>query len=401
MHILVALDNYDIKKKIDDKYKDYVYSYDITIKEDVIDYLKKEKKPYTIVTKLGLKGNITDTEYIENMRQTNKKNKIVIITNFLSTNDKKMLFSNEVFNIIVGNEIDIDSIYNQIETKDKIIYKTLYKKDLNNKNARKIAVFGTSGAGKSFISYLLSKSIASHTDSNVNLISLDYLNPCVDVLLNNPSIKYDINLFTQQVNKDVIEKYITFDKSFKNLSYITPYINNGMFKGKKVAINSCLNIDIKKLINNLSQSYEFIILDMPSNTLYTELKDVLNLVDDVIFVLNPNYICLKQAKKNIQDIQDDIPNLNQKVTIISNKNSGYSLDISQIKSILKTKSNIITVKYYPMMEGYINGILSNSNFLTKDEIGILKILKIKINKGSNKLNIIERWNKYGQFDKFR
>ena len=169
MHILVALDNYDIKKKIDDKYKDYVYSYDITIKEDVIDYLKKEKKPYTIVTKLGLKGNITDTEYIENMRQTNKKNKIVIITNFLSTNDKKMLFSNEVFNIIVGNEIDIDSIYNQIETKDKIIYKTLYKKDLNNKNARKIAVFGTSGAGKSFISYLLSKSIASHTDSNVNL----------------------------------------------------------------------------------------------------------------------------------------------------------------------------------------------------------------------------------------
>lgn len=401
MNILVALDNYDIKKKIDDKYKDYVYGYDITFKEDVIDYLKKEKKPYTIVTKLGLKGNITDEEYIENIRLTNQKNKIVIITNFLSTNEKKMLFSNEVFNIIVGNEIDIDSIYNQIETKDKIIYKTLYKKDLNNKNVRKIAVFGTSGAGKSFISYLLSKSIASYTDSNVILISLDYLNPCVDVLLNNPAIKYDINEFVQQVNKDGIEKYITLDKNFKNLSYINPYINNGILKGKKVAINSCLNIDIKKLIGNLSKSYELIIFDMPANTLYIDLKDVLNFVDDVLFVLNPNYICLKQAKKYIQYIQENIPNLMKKITIISNKSSGYSLDISQIKSILKTKSYIITVKYYQMMEGYINGILSNSKFLTKDEIELLKNLKIKINKRSNRLNIIERWNKYGQFDKFR
>lgn len=401
MNILVALDNYDIKKKIDDKYKDCVYSYDITFKEDVIDYLKKEKNSYTIVTKLGLKGNITDEEYIESIRQTNKKNKIVIITNFLSTKDKKMLFSNEVFNIIVGNEIDIDSIYNQIETKDKIIYKTLYKKDLSHKNIRKIAVFGTSGAGKSFISYLLSKSIASYTDSNVILSSLDYLNPSIDIFLNNPAIKCDIYEFVKEVNKDGIEKCITIDKNLKSLSYIYTYINNGMLKSKKFAINSCLNIDIKKLIDNLSQCYEFIIFDMPANTLYTDLKDVLNLVDDVIFVLNPNYLCLKQAKKYFEYIQDDIPNLKLKVTIVSNKNSGYSLDINQIQSILKTKSDIITIKYYPMLEGYINGILSNSNFLTKDEIDILKHLNIKINKRGNKLNIIERWNKYGQFDQFR
>lgn len=128
--ILVALDNNEIKEKLNIKYGNKVYNYDFSYKEDVIEYLKRYSDDYIILTRLDLPGNISYKEYILSLKKLSNKSKIVIILNKLNIDDRKFLYANEIFNIIEGNEIDIDVIYNQIETQDKVVYKTIYKNQM-------------------------------------------------------------------------------------------------------------------------------------------------------------------------------------------------------------------------------------------------------------------------------
>ena len=135
--ILVALDNNEIKEKLNIKYGNKVYNYDFSYKEDVIEYLKRYSDDYIILTRLDLPGNISYKEYILSLKKLSNKSKIVIILNKLNIDDRKFLYANEIFNIIEGNEIDIDVIYNQIQTEDKVVYKTIYKKPNENNTRRK------------------------------------------------------------------------------------------------------------------------------------------------------------------------------------------------------------------------------------------------------------------------
>ena len=130
--ILVALDNKEIKEKLNIKYGNKVYNYDFSYKEDVIEYLKRYSDDYIILTRLDLPGNISYKEYILSLKNLSNNSKIVIIVNKLNIDDRKFLYANEIFNIIEGNEIDIDVIYNQIETEDKVVYKYLGQMELVN-----------------------------------------------------------------------------------------------------------------------------------------------------------------------------------------------------------------------------------------------------------------------------
>lgn len=380
MNILVAIDNKDIKKKIDERYKNKVYSYDITFKEDVIEYIKNKNQNYVIITKLDLNGNMGYKEYIEKLHEINKNNKIIIIADKLKEEDKKFLFSNEVFNIIEGNEIDIEVIYSQIESKDKVIYKTIYKNSLNNSNKRKIAIFGTSGSGKSFISYFLTKSIAKYTENKVLLDSLDVINPCLEIFSNTTFINCDVNKYIQDINNNRydINKYITKDSKYNNVSYINININ--------LERNNLENVNFSKLITNLEQNFDFVIFDLPTFTLYTTFKEILFWVDEIIFVINPNYISLKQAKKYLEYICINMNINKDKIKIVMNKSTKYSLDKKQVMSILKNFDKSINIKKFNQMEEYINGIIYNIPFTFKEEKHLLKFLNIKYNK-TNQIQI--------------
>ena len=386
MNILVAMDNKDIKKKIDEKYKEKVYSHDITFKEDVLDYIKNNPKNYIIVTKLNLNGNIGYKDYIENLYQINKNNKIIVIVDKLKEEDKKFLFSNENFNIIEGNEIDINVIYSQIESKDKIIYKTVYNNGLKNKEKRKIAVFGSSGAGKTFISYFLSKSIAKNTENNIILESFDVINPSLQILSNTTFFNYDIRKYIKDVNKgkNHMQEYITKDNNYSNLSYIHNNVNNDI-KYKELE-----NINFSNLITNLSNVFDFVIIDLPTSTLYSKFKEILYLVDEIIFVINPDYISLKQSKKYLEYICNNMGINKDKIRIVINKTTKYSLDKRQIDSILKKNEKNINIKRFNQIEAYINGFIYNIPFNFNYEKKLLNFLNIKYNKKKeNKLRKVD------------
>ena len=64
----------------------------------------------------------------------NKTCKIIYIVKNLDVEYKKFLLSNEIFNIIVGDVFDFNVIVDNIESKDKIIYKSYNNRYSINEN---------------------------------------------------------------------------------------------------------------------------------------------------------------------------------------------------------------------------------------------------------------------------
>lgn len=369
--ILVALDNNEIKEKLNIKYGNKVYNYDFSYKEDVIEYLKRYSDDYIILTRLDLPGNISYKEYILSLKKLSNKSKIVIILNKLNIDDRKFLYANEIFNIIEGNEIDIDVIYNQIQTEDKVVYKTIYKKPNENNTRRSIAVLGTNGAGKSFVSYLIANSIAKYTKKDVALISMDSKNSCQEILGNINCIDYETSEYINEIskNEENVEKYVNQSNYYKNLWYI---ISKNNYNQKN---NN--NINIKKFIENLENKYNYVVFDTSTCYLNTDVSQLIDWVDEIFFVINPNYISLKQAKFLLDFLSNSVNVKNNKIKIVVNKIGEFSLDIRQIKSILKLDNKIMNIKYLKMLEGYINGIIYDNVFCHKLQERLFKFLSIK------------------------
>lgn len=369
--ILVALDNNEIKEKLNIKYGNKVYNYDFSYKEDVIEYLKRYSDDYIILTRLDLPGNISYKEYILSLKKLSNKSKIVIILNKLNIDDRKFLYANEIFNIIEGNEIDIDVIYNQIETEDKVVYKTIYKKPNENNTRRSIAVLGTNGAGKSFVSYLIANSIAKYTKKDVALISMDSKNSCQEILGNINCIDYEIGEYINEIskNEENVEKYVNQSNYYKNLWYI---ISKNNYNQKN---NN--NINIKKFIENLENKYNYVVFDTSTCYLNTDVSQLIDWVDEIFFVINPNYISLKQAKFLLDFLSNSLNVKNNKIKIVVNKIGEFSLDIRQIKSILKLDNKMMNIKYLKMLEGYINGIIYDNVFCHKLQERLFEFLSIK------------------------
>lgn len=369
--ILVALDNKEIKEKLNIKYGNKVYNYDFSYKEDVIEYLKRYSDDYIILTRLDLPGNISYKEYILSLKNLSNNSKLVIIVNKLNIDDRKFLYANEIFNIIEGNEIDIDVIYNQIQTEDKVVYKTIYKKPNENNTRRSIAVLGTNGAGKSFVSYLIANSIAKYTKKDVALISMDSKNSCQEILGNINCIDYETSEYINEIskNEENVEKYVNQSNYYKNLWYI---ISKNNYNQKN---NN--NINIKKFIENLENKYNYVLFDTSTCYLNTDVSQLIDWVDEIIFVINPNYISLKQAKFLLDFLSNSLNVKNNKIKIVVNKIGEFSLDIRQIKSILKLDNKIMNIKYLKMLEGYINGIIYDNVFCHKLQERLLEFLSIK------------------------
>lgn len=369
--ILVALDNNEIKEKLNIKYGNKVYNYDFSYKEDIIEYLKRYSDDYIILTRLDLPGNISYKEYILSLKKLSNKSKIVIILNKLNIDDRKFLYANEIFNIIEGNEIDIDVIYNQIETEDKVVYKTIYKKPNENNTRRSIAVLGTNGAGKSFVSYLIANSIAKYTKKDIALISMDSKNSCQEILGNINCIDYETSEYINEIskNEENVEKYVNQSDYYKNLWYI---ISKNNYNQKN---NN--NINIKKFIENLENKYNYVVFDTSTCYLNTDVSQLIDWVDEIIFVINPNYISLKQAKFLLDFLSNSLNVKNNKIKIVVNKIGEFSLDIRQIKSILKLDNKIMNIKYLKMLEGYINGIIYDNVFCHKLQERLFEFLSIK------------------------
>ena len=79
-----------------------------------------------------------------------------------------------------------------------------------------------------------------------------------------------------------------------------------------------------------------------------------------------------------------------KIKLVVNKDSKYSLDIKQIKSILKNFEKCINIKYIKEIEAYINGIIYDIPFIFKEEQKLLDLININYNKKKYDKNTIRK-----------
>ena len=390
MKILVALDNKEIKEKIDEIYNQDVYEYDITTKENVIEFLSNKKDDYIVITKEDLNGNLDGKLYIKHLKLARSNLKIIYIVKKLDDEYKKFLFANEVFNILEGDILDINDILDAIKEDKMVIYKNdnkynkdelqeeclnEYLLDVNILKKQIVAIYGTSGAGKSILSSIIAKNVAKYTHTDVALLDMDIENSAIDII-NNVEESNSLMQIVEDVDKTYkvegdISKYVVNDKVNKNLAYVTN--NCSIYDVQNRLSNKYYN----KIYSSLYSKYDYLFIDLPASPFLDVVQYSLNVATKIFFVVNANYISIRQAVKYINLITKFWDNDNSKIYIIVNKVQNNSLETSQIESLLGGYKIIAEIEYNKNMESYINGAFSDIDVkLNMDKI--YEVLGIKM-----------------------
>lgn len=371
--ILVALNNdkiFKLVKKEFNKESNEVYRYDIDTKENVIEFLSKNRDEYTVLTREDLAGSIDNKLYIKQMRAANPNVTIIYFVNSLNREYKEFLFANEVFNIFEGGDVDINKVLLSIKEDKKVVYeksnikeaaqKYEYNPNISVIKKEIIAIYGTSGSGKSIISSLLAKRISKDFNIKVALLDMDIEDPSIDIINNIDEKDVSLSQIVESVDNqneinNIIEKYMIKDAKNKNLWYITN--NCSLFECQ----NKLSNKYYEKIYSSLYKKCDYTIIDLPSSPFLDVVPYTLNIATKIFFVINANYMSIRQAIKYINLITKLWDNDNGKIYLIVNKMQRDSLEIKQIESLLSGYKIVSVLDYSKDIEGYINGGIYDLN----------------------------------------
>lgn len=390
MKILVALDNEKILNDLKKEYSSKVHSYDINYMEGVLEYIKiYNKEDIVLITKDNLIGNLTKEKYLKEIKDIKPNIKVILFVSKIDLKYKEFLLSNEIFNIIESDSINLEQLKECIETNNKIIYKNLDNSNSNIKNelniiknkkinsnnyGKIISVYGTSGAGKSYVANKLSKDISNV--SKTVLLDFDLENSSQDILSNlegtGDSLNYIIDELNKKRNINKVINEVIYKKD--KLSYIT---NNTSIYNYQNKFNTS---HYSKLYNELKKDFSHIVVDLSSSIFVDVVNYSLVNSDYIVFVLNPNYISIRQTIKYMELLKHTINIDVKKIILVVNKVRKDSLDEHQIKSIIGDLDIALKINFNNDLEGVING----SNYKDKFEIEFCKIYKnIGINNVQN------------------
>ena len=385
--IIVAINNEDafskLKQQIENRIKEEIYMFDICCKEEVIELLAKFSNKYkekiTLITREKLSSNLTDKEYIKNLKEINKDLKIVWCTTTLTNEDKSFLLSEEVFNILVSEEFNIEKIVESIKSKDKIIYdgrinndnkakkdisyiNNISKNSSNNIDKQFIAVYGTSSSGKSYVTNIIAHSIVNQTSVKPCIIDMDFENSNIDILNNLDSKDKGISKIVDEINiNSNIKETINSNTIIKNkIHYIIS--NTSIYDYK----NKISTEHYFKIYNEVNKKYHSILVDLPSFPFIDVVSFTLNYATKIIFVVNPNYISLRQAIKYLELINKHFNIPKNCINIVINKITKNSLTIEYIKEVLNEYNIILAIPFNENEEKNINSNL----FKTQESINI-------------------------------
>lgn len=336
--ILLAIDNKIIKSKLDKKYGDRVYKYDINCMEDTIEFLNSKENDYIIITRDTLQGFLDKKMYIKKLRLASKNSKIVYIVDNLTQEYKEFLFANEVFNIIEGKNINFNILASYIDNPQNVVYKNVDNVNSLNKKNRIIGIYGSYGTGKSLVSSIIAKNISKLVNGKTLLIDMDIKRPSIDILNNLDNNNKNLYQYINSLDNNINNYLIKQDK----LSYL---INKPVIKIK-------FNKDkLNNIYNYVSNNYEYTFIDLSSNEHCEYTKFWLKNLTDIFIVINPNYLSIRKTLEFCKNIKL------KNVYIILNCIKSGSLEISQVKSLIPEYKIIGKVYYDKRLESYINGAI--------------------------------------------
>ena len=395
--ILVAMDNSVLVEQLKKSGKYIVYDYDIDVKENVIEYLQKHDTD-VLITKDTLEGNMTANEYVKKIREVNTSIKIIFCTNELDEVYRGFLFANNIFNIIEGNEFKFIDILSMIDSKENVVLlkdvKRIETKGVDNTinvlTKQKICVFGTSGAGKSYVASILALITSKKLKLNTLLIDMDIQNAATDIYNNLSHSGNNLEYVMEEIdrgsfNSTILQDLVSKENKNGKLSFITN--NMGIYECQ----NKLSKEYYEKLYDETQNKYDLLILDMPNAPFLDVVPFSLTKADKIFFVLNPNFISLRQSIKYLDLITNIWKIPKENIYLIINKIKKESLDTRQITSLLRDYPICMKLLEDEKVEAVINGMKELNLSLVDKEDNISNILNILV----DKKRIEERKTKIG------
>ena len=145
----------------------------------------------------------------------------------------------------------------------------------------------------------------------------------VDFDVYNKSISILYNTFSKKIDYEKIENNIIKVSKYEHLLFV----EESFLQSK----------DIFNTIKKLKNEYEQIIIDTSSNIKSQEYKRILEISDDIIFIVIPSVCELKKSIKIFEILKEDYKIPLQKIRFVINKQNSYSVDNLIIQKIFGAK----------------------------------------------------------------
>lgn len=392
--ILVAIDNKEIFNIIKEKDEYDVYERDIVYKEGVLEYISKNSVD-VVITRDDLEGQMIKEIYIKQIKLLLPKVKLVLFTKEIDNKYLDFLYNNNVFDIIDSKEkINQQTILTSIEGKreritdinseDMVYQNTVINNSINIVTKKKIAVFGTSGAGKSYVSSLIANMITNKLNMQTLLIDLDVQNPAIDIYNNLNCSNNLLSDIVKNVDNQTLDSN-NFDSNVYKKGKMSFITNNASIYEYQ---DSFSMKHYEKLFEIAVQKYDVIVTDVVGNIFLDATYFNLKKADVILFVINPNYISIRQATKYL-DLVTNVWNIDKnKIKIIMNKVTENSLSSEQVESLLQNYKVCMQIEYDENLENVINGISKLNENCVKEDKEIYKIFGV--DKANGKINNVDK-----------
>ncbi|MBO5141924.1 MAG: ATP-binding cassette domain-containing protein [Clostridia bacterium] len=413
--ILTALGNSTLNNELK-KYSKYdVIAEDLFYQEAVLDVTKTEDVDVIVISSL-LQGQYDSIEFLKEVKKNNITTRIILIVDTISEEQKNILISKGIFDILYDNEIEISDVLEAIDREEPInikkqIEKELLKKiseeDSCNKNMsgfvkeekvkveiqkqEVITIFGNPGAGKSTIIANLVRNFSKKTKSKILLIDLDTLNGNLEEILKVSKVPENVEILIDEDKKCGVN-YVA-DLVLKNrfdtnvLDELVINCDSFDFLSGNTSLHYCQNVlnetCYSKLLKAAKEKYDFIFIDINSNIFLDSTKWALHEASRILFISEDSNIAIKKTTQ-LLEILFKIWNIwKNKVQIVINKSSNAIEEeiferVCDVKVIGKIKQNM-----YEQAESY-EKILETLKYIPK------KTIFEKMNNTKNKItNLIK------------
>lgn len=399
--ILIAMENDDLVLKMKKTGKYLVYDQAISFNEGVIEYLSKNPVDI-IITKDNLNGNMTKEIYLKQLRLIAPNAKIIVFTNALDETYKGFLFANEIFNIIESDSINFTDILEMIEnTKGEVIYKNKgreeeIKRPVKVITKKLIAVFGTSGAGKSYFSSLIGNCISKRIKLNTLIIDMDTQNSALDIYNNINSYDNSLMQVMEDIDNDAFDSNSLYDsitKAKKNTKLYYLVNNTGLYEAQ----HKLSTMYYSRLYAESTSKFDVTVVDLPAAPFLDVVPYTLTKANDIFFVLNPNFLSIRQAVKYLELMVNVWGIPKESIHIVVNKKRKASLDKSQVETLLRGFKVCVEIEDSESVEEIVNGIKEVESGSVTDNRFILSLFGTDTTdskeKDSKKRNVYGKINK--------
>lgn len=430
--IITAIDNPKLNEELKRENKFEIIGKDIQYREAILETLEKNNDIDLIIISEKIPGEINFDILIENIKKINEEIKLIFILEKENSNLEGILLKNNIKEIYYNNRIDLIELIKIINKKEinmeeeiiklkKIIEKENTKNKLmkkrikiineiknkiiiflqlnntkekelffENKKSQIISFSGNTKSGKTTLSLIISQCL-SDKKYKVLLIDADFEKKDLSIILRRDkkfnyyySRKYKKN--KKVLNKKVkkINQYgklinlknkINYYKIKKIIEKYTKKINKNLYFFNE--LNNKEIKDIKAFFKIVEKKYNFIIIDLSSNSKDIKNKEIIENSYTNFLLLEPNLLGIKEIKNLLEKYIFNWRINKNSIFVIENKKNFISVNKKLISKYLSIYNKIFEIRenkfYYILLNHYYKRKILIKNKAIRYDIN--KILK--------------------------